>query len=422
MARRRENTGMPAREDWDFEARLNLRDFQAYQAIGWIAPSFYVRWLVLVEGNEALQDMPLPPSERQRTEFATMWDQRLVFVSHAIDLAQNDKGVMVYIPIVNGETFGGLILGVFSVQRLLDAILAEKIGNGYSIAIFDEHEGIYGRHYASEPYDPQWGHETTINLYGIVWHVRVWPSPEMLAALSTPLDQAILITGFIVSALLAWLEYFVQVARRRLGETIAINRKLAREIIERQRAEEAMHAAEQIYRQILDAITDKVFCKDRQSRFVWANKAYRDYYGKSYEQLCEIIGSPCLVPGSPRQDIKDDAHVFNTGRPLNIPEELLTRFDGVDRTFHTLKAPIFNADGAVSMLMGVSRDCIERQQEELELAQARDAALQSTRLKSEFLANMSHEIRTPLNGIIGMTGILLDTALTDAQREFAETV
>src|SRR4029453_6214607 len=53
---------------------------------------------------------------------------------------------------------------------------------------------------------------------------------------------------------------------------------------------------------------------------------------------------------------------------------------------------------------------------EAELRQARDAPGGASRAKREFLATSSSEILTPMNGVIGMTGLLLDTPLTPEQR------
>jgi signal transduction histidine kinase/CheY-like chemotaxis protein len=58
----------------------------------------------------------------------------------------------------------------------------------------------------------------------------------------------------------------------------------------------------------------------------------------------------------------------------------------------------------------------------VQLREARVVADEANRAKSRFLATVSHELRTPLNGVLGMTGLLLDTPLTEAQKSYADAV
>ncbi|AUC59929.1 Circadian input kinase A [Cyanobacterium sp. HL-69] len=193
------------------------------------------------------------------------------------------------------------------------------------------------------------------------------------------------------------------------------------DISDRKEAEEALRESEQQYHQILDSTSDIILVKNPLGELIWGNKAFRDFYNMDLKELKGIIDAPHNNPAYTAQYIKDNQTVINTKKSLIIEEKSI-RHDGVERSFSTIKSPIFDDQGNVMMIVGVSRDITEAQQIAFALAQAKEDAEAAALAKSSFLANMSHEIRTPMNGVIGVAQLLALSSLSPEQKDLVDTI
>ncbi len=173
----------------------------------------------------------------------------------------------------------------------------------------------------------------------------------------------------------------------------------------------------------VEAIPDGFVLFDREERLLACNQRYRDIYTDS---------APAMVPGARFEDIlryglSKGQHLDAVGREEAWLSERLAQHragtgvweqqlsDGRWIRAHDHATP---DGGRVGLRVDVTRE----REREAALLTAREAAEAANRAKSAFLANMSHEIRTPMNGVVGMAELLCDTALTEEQRLFAETI
>ena len=166
---------------------------------------------------------------------------------------------------------------------------------------------------------------------------------------------------------------------------------------------------------------DGVSLTDPTGRIEWTNAAFERITGHSNSAARGINLATLLARSDGPSEVGkllDDAR-RGEGR---VAELELTRDNGETYWAQLELQPLTDQNNKISRLVAIQSDVTSAKEFEGRLVSAKNAAEAADRAKSEFLAVISHEVRTPLNSIIGFTNLLLESRLSDQQRDYIETI
>jgi len=144
---------------------------------------------------------------------------------------------------------------------------------------------------------------------------------------------------------------------------------IIKDVTIRKRAEEALAKEQFLINALMDNLSDYVYFKDRESRFIRINKSHALSFGLDYPALAVGKTDFDFFTGEhAQQAFEDEQTIIRTGQFLNT-EEKETHPNKPDTWVSTIKLPLIDNDGNIIGTFGISRDVTKRILAEEELTQ-----------------------------------------------------
>jgi PAS domain S-box-containing protein len=199
------------------------------------------------------------------------------------------------------------------------------------------------------------------------------------------------------------------------GEGVLVSAAI-RDVTEREQNRAELIRERDLLKTLMDSIPDKIYFKDAESRFTRINQAEVSLLG--VEDANAAIGKTDL-DFQPIELAKgfvvEEQEIVQSGRPLIDRIEFNPTPDGKPRWLSATKVPIFDRDGRINGIVGISRDITERMLREQEIGrlnkdlETRAAELENLNNELEsFSFSVSHDLRAPLRTIDGFSHALLE--------------
>ncbi|MFI5252729.1 MAG: PAS domain S-box protein [Bacteroidota bacterium] len=192
---------------------------------------------------------------------------------------------------------------------------------------------------------------------------------------------------------------------------------LISQFIERKEAEDAQTATERRYKLLFENIVDAVLLTTLDGVIITANSEACRMFNRVEDEFVHLGIIDLIDP----EDSRFTAAMTNPQSAVFKGEVSFIRKDGT-KFPGEVTSNVFRERHGQDQISMIVRDITTRKKVEEELLKAKELAEIAARAKSEFLATMSHEIRTPMNAIIGTTGLLMQTDLTEEQLDYGRTI